>query len=133
MRSRRHRHAPDERGRGSTADAVALVRPLGVVVAHEAIEGALQSRAAREVASPEHHAPELLEDRALQPFDEAVGPGMARVVRVCRRRSARQATSKAPLNSGPPAVSTRRTDHIRGRMIIIYTLISRFFVSSYTP
>ena len=77
MRSLRCRHTPDERGRGSTADAVALVRPLGVVVAHEAIEGALQGRAAREVASPEHHAPEFLEDRALQPFDEPVGPGMA--------------------------------------------------------
>src|SRR4030095_13144598 len=77
MRSLRCRHTPDERGRGSTADAVALVRPLGVVVAHEAIEGALQGRATRKVAAPEHHAPELLENRALQPFDEAVGPGMA--------------------------------------------------------
>src|SRR5882672_11933022 len=77
MRSPHCRHAPDERGRGSTAHAVALVRPLGVVVVHEAVEGALQGRAAREVASPKHHAPELLEDCALQPFDEAVGPGMA--------------------------------------------------------
>src|SRR5262249_19540798 len=54
------------------------MRPLGVVVMHEAIKGALQGRAAREVASPEHHAPEFLEDRALQPFGEAVGPGVAR-------------------------------------------------------
>src|SRR2546427_2412458 len=77
MRLLRRRHAPDERGRGSIANAVALVWPLGVVVAHEAVEGALQARTAREVASPQHHAPELLEDRALQPFDEAVGPGMA--------------------------------------------------------
>src|SRR4029453_13600956 len=76
MKSLRRRHTPDERGRGSTADAVALVRSLGVVVVHEAIEGALQGRAAREVAAPELHAPELLEDRALQPFEEAVGPGM---------------------------------------------------------
>src|SRR5215831_15901743 len=78
MRSLRRRRAPDECGRGATADAVALMRPLGVVVMHEAIKGALQGRAAREVASPEHHAPEFLEDRALQPFDEAVGPGVAR-------------------------------------------------------
>src|SRR5882724_9256496 len=78
MRSLRCRHAPDEGGRGSTADAIALVRTLGVVVPHEAIEGPLQGRAAREVATPKHHAPELLEDRALQPFDEAVGPGVAR-------------------------------------------------------
>src|SRR4029079_13603312 len=77
MRSLSRRHAPDERAWGTTADAVALVRPLGVVVAHKAVEGVLQSRAAREVAAPEHHAPELLEDRALQPFDEAVCPGMA--------------------------------------------------------
>ena len=77
MRSLGRRHAPDERAWGTTADAVALVRPLGVVVADEAIEGALQGRAAREVASAEHHAPEFLEDRALQPFDEAVGPSMS--------------------------------------------------------
>jgi hypothetical protein len=32
---------------------------LGVVVAHEAIEGPLQYRASREVAAAEGHAPEL--------------------------------------------------------------------------
>ena len=42
MRSLRRRHAPDERGRGTTADAVALVGPLMVVVADEAVEGTLQ-------------------------------------------------------------------------------------------
>src|SRR5215467_2753947 len=101
MRSLRRRRAPDECGRGATADAVALMRPLGVVVVHEAVEGAVQGRAAREVASPEHHAPEFLEDRALQPFDEAVGPGMARLRAGMAEASSRQATSKVPLNSGP--------------------------------
>ena len=72
------RHAPDQRSRGSTADAIPLVRALGVVVPHEAIEGPLQRRARREVAAPEHHAPVLLENRTLQAFDEAVGPGVAR-------------------------------------------------------
>src|SRR5216117_264443 len=72
------RHAPDQRSRGSTADAIALVRALGVVVPHEAIEGPLQRRARREVAATEHHPPVLLENRALQAFDEAVGPGVAR-------------------------------------------------------
>src|SRR5438445_8895591 len=72
------RHAPDQRSRGSTADAIALVRALSVVVPHEAIEGPLQRRARGEVAAPEHHAPVLLENRALQAFDEAVGPGVAR-------------------------------------------------------
>src|SRR5436309_15708086 len=76
MRSLRH-HAPDERGRGSTAHAIALVRALGGVVAHEVVEGSLQGRTVGEVAATEHHTPELLEDRALQPFDEAVGPDMA--------------------------------------------------------
>src|SRR5678816_2941826 len=79
MRSLRCRHAPEERAWGSAADTVALVRPLGVVVMHEAVEGALQGHAAREVASPEDHTPELLENRALQPFDEAVRPGVARL------------------------------------------------------
>src|SRR5262245_11436746 len=71
-------HAPDERGRGPTADAIALVRPFVVVVAHEVVEGPLQRRATGEVAATEDDAPELLENRALQPFDEPVGPGMAR-------------------------------------------------------
>src|SRR5882724_7603241 len=74
----RCRHAPDQRGRSSTANAIALVRPLGVVVPHEAIEGPLQGRPRREVAAPEHHPPVLLENRTLQAFDEAVGPGVAR-------------------------------------------------------
>src|ERR1043166_8522919 len=71
-------HAPDERGRCATAEAIALMRPLGVVVPHEAVEGSLQRLARREVAPPEGHAPELLEDRALQALDEAIGPGVPR-------------------------------------------------------
>src|SRR4029450_12613021 len=71
-------HAPDECGRGTTADAIALVRPFVVVVAHEAVEGPLQRRATGKVAGTEDDAPELLENRALQAFDEAVGPGMTR-------------------------------------------------------
>ena len=78
MSSLHRRHAPDERGRGSTADAVALVRPLGVVVTHETVEGLLQGRPTGEIASSEHHAPQFLENRALQPFDKPVGPGMTR-------------------------------------------------------
>ena len=109
MRSLRRCHAPDERGRGATTDAVALVRPLGVVVAHEAIEGTLQGRAAREVAAPEHHAPEFLEDRALPPLDEAVGPGMAGFRASVAEAEVTTGGIKAPLNSGPPSVSTRRT------------------------
>src|SRR5689334_18950785 len=54
-------HAPDERGRCATAEAIALMRPLGVVVPHEAVEGSLQRGARREVTPPEGHAPELLE------------------------------------------------------------------------
>src|SRR5438067_6449814 len=77
MRSLRS-HTPDERGRGSAADAIGLVRALCVVVPHEAVEGPLQSRAVGEVAAPEGHPPELLENRTLQPFDETVRPGMAR-------------------------------------------------------
>src|SRR5918999_2775542 len=70
--------SPDERGGRATAEAVALMGALGVVVAHEAGEGSLQRRPRREIAAPEGHAPELLEDRALQTLDEAVGPGVAR-------------------------------------------------------
>src|SRR5213593_2500456 len=97
----RCRHAPDQFGRGSTADAIALVRALSVVVPHEAIEGPLQRRAPREVAAPEHHAPVLLENRALQALDEAVGPGVARFG--ARVPEPEQAASrlKCPLELGP--------------------------------
>src|SRR6266478_3254415 len=70
--------APDERGRCPAAEPVALMRPL-VVVAHELSERPLQRRAAGEVSTPEGHSPVLLQDRALQALDEAVGPGMARL------------------------------------------------------
>jgi hypothetical protein len=95
MRSLRRRHAPEERGRGATAEAVPLVRPLRVVVAHEAVVGPLQGRAVGEVAAPERHPPVLLENGALQPFDEAVGYAWRGFVRVCRRPSWRQAASNA--------------------------------------
>src|SRR5437899_11356018 len=71
--------APDERGRCPAAEPVALMRPLVVVVAHELGQRAVQRRAVGEVSTPEGHAPVLLQDRALQALDEAVGPGMARL------------------------------------------------------
>src|SRR5215475_14621273 len=71
-------HAPNQRGGRAAAEAIALVGALSVVVAHEAIEGPLQRGASCEVAAPESHAPQLLENRALQALDKAVGPGVAR-------------------------------------------------------
>src|SRR3989442_6145352 len=70
--------APDERGRGATAHSVALMGTVLVVVAHEGVQRALEREAAREVPTAKDHAPVLLQDGALQPLDEAVGPGMAR-------------------------------------------------------
>ncbi len=52
------------------------MRSLVVVEAQIAIEGVLELRPAREVATAELDAPMLVEDGALEPFDEAVGPGM---------------------------------------------------------
>ena len=72
------RRAPDQCGGRAPAHTIALMRTLGVVVAHEAIELPLQGRPTGEVSSSEHHAPEFLKTRALQPFDKPVGPGMAR-------------------------------------------------------
>src|SRR5262245_10835661 len=69
--------APDQRGGRTAAEAIALMGALGVVIAHEAVKGSLQRRARREVAPPEGHAPELLQNRALQALAEAVGPGLA--------------------------------------------------------
>src|SRR5205085_4760158 len=93
-------HAPDQSGRCSTAEAIALMRALGVVVPHEAVEGALQRHTTGEVVPPERHPPVLLENCALQPFDEAVGPSMARFR--ARMPEAELATSdiKRPLELG---------------------------------
>jgi len=57
---------------------VALVRPPFVVELHEAIEAALHCMAAREVPARKLDSPVFVQDRALEPFDEAVGPRMAR-------------------------------------------------------
>src|SRR2546430_16459297 len=71
--------APDECGRGATAHSVALMGTVLVVVAHEAVQRALEREAAGEVSTAKDHAPVFLQDAALQPLDEAVGPGMARL------------------------------------------------------
>jgi hypothetical protein len=65
-----------DRGRRATAGAVAVVGPVVVVEAQEAVEGALELREMGEVAAAELHTPVLVEDRALQALDEAVGPGV---------------------------------------------------------
>src|SRR5919106_5329090 len=70
---------PDERRGRPTAEPVALVRSLIVVVAHELCERSLQRRPPGEVAAPERDAPVLLQDRALQALHEAVGPRMPRL------------------------------------------------------
>src|SRR5262245_58864499 len=71
-------HTREQLGRRPTAQAIALVRPLLVVEGHERVEAALHRLAVREVLAPKRDAPVLVEDRPLQPLDEAVGPGMAR-------------------------------------------------------
>src|SRR5262245_32065674 len=68
--------AQKERGWGSASEPVPLMRPVAIVVAHELIEGVLQAATAGEVPPAEGHPPVLLQDRALQPLDESVGPGM---------------------------------------------------------
>jgi hypothetical protein len=89
--SSRRDPAPDRRGRSAPTKATALLRAFGVVVAHEAVEA-------------EHHAPEFLENRALQPFDEAISPGVTGFRARWRRPSSQQATSNAAWNSAPPSV-----------------------------
>src|SRR5437660_1158803 len=99
---RLRRDAPDQSGRSSTPEAVALVRALDVVVPHEAVEGPLQRPATGEVVPTEGHTPVLLENRALQSFDKAVGPGMAR----CGARVP-DVELAAGRRSAPPAARAR--------------------------
>jgi len=68
--------APEEGGWGLAAEAIAVMGALMVVEAQERVEAALQGRPTGEIAPAEGHAPVLLQDRALQALDEAIGPGM---------------------------------------------------------
>ena len=84
------RGAPEERGWGAAADAIALMRPFVVVGLHEGLEAVLQGRPAGEVTAAKGHAPVFLQDRGLEAFDKAVSPG---VPRLGARRSCRRARS----------------------------------------
>jgi hypothetical protein len=70
---------PEERGWGTAPDAIALVGPLVIVGLHERLETPLQGRPTGEVAAAKGHAPVFLQDRALEPFDKPVRPGMPRL------------------------------------------------------
>jgi hypothetical protein len=77
MSSASHRLcAKDERRWRAAADAIAVVRPLEVVEAHEALQGALKCTPAGEVGTAERHAPVLVQDGLLKPLNKAVGPGV---------------------------------------------------------
>src|SRR5579872_5013016 len=54
------------------------MRTLPIVEAQVGLQVALQLRYARVVRAAEGNPPQLAQDRALQAFDEAVGPRMAR-------------------------------------------------------
>jgi hypothetical protein len=77
--SDRLRAEDDDRRRRVAAEAIAVVRPLKVVEAHEALEGAMKRSLAGEVGPAEGHAPVLMRDRLLKSLDEAIGPGMPRL------------------------------------------------------
>ncbi len=70
-------HAGEKLGGRSTAQTMALMRPPLVVELHERVEAALHRPAAREVPAAKLDPPVLVQDRPLQTFDEAIGPGMA--------------------------------------------------------
>ena len=55
-----------------------MVRALVVVEAQIALEGGLELPEPREVATTKLDAPVLVEDRLLEPLDEAVGEGVSR-------------------------------------------------------
>src|SRR5262245_44780678 len=80
MRSARHgRGAPEQVGRGSTPEPVALMGALLVVELHERLERPLHRRRRGEVLPAKLNAPVFVQDRALQALHEAVGPRMARL------------------------------------------------------
>jgi len=80
------------------------MRPFVVVEVQKAVERALERAPAYEILPPNGDAPVLVQDRFLQAFDEAVGPGMARLG-ACDADA--QPAVKAPLNSFPLSVKAR--------------------------
>ena len=69
--------SPIETSAGSTAlEPVALVRTLEVVEPQVLVQVALHRGDGRVVGAAEDAAPELREDRALQPLGKAIGPGV---------------------------------------------------------
>src|SRR5262245_34597879 len=76
---RDRRGAPEEFGGPAAEQSVALVRSLLVVKRYDAVDRLLHGRATGEVLAAERDAPVLVQDCPLQPFDEAIGPGMPRL------------------------------------------------------
>jgi hypothetical protein len=63
--------------RCATVEAIATMCPLMVVELQKPVKRSLQRAPAREVLPPKGDAPVLVQDRFLQAFDEAIGPGVA--------------------------------------------------------
>src|SRR5579864_318414 len=70
--------AGEQRRRRPALQSIALMRALPVVEAQVGLQVVFQLRDARVVRSAEGDTPQLAQDRALQAFDEAVRPRMAR-------------------------------------------------------
>src|SRR2546425_2683325 len=77
--ARRRRGAVEQRRGRLASEAVALMRSLVVIEAHELGQTSRERGTAGEVAAPKLHPPVLLENGALQPLDEPVRPWMARL------------------------------------------------------
>jgi len=114
MKSVRRSHGAAEKPRrGTLSQAVALMGPLLVVEPHEGIERALHCRSGGEVLAPEVDAPVLVQDRAPQALDEAVGRRMsgpgARVANAQRPAGVVEGTQelRAPVGQHPLQWPTR--------------------------
>src|SRR5262245_25866123 len=70
------RGTPEQGGGSVAAEAVAVMRAFMIVEVQKRVEASLQRRPTGEVAPAEGHTPMLLQDRALQPLHEAIGPGV---------------------------------------------------------
>jgi len=91
------------------AQAVPLMRPLGVVEREEMVQRLLQRPQRGEVVATEGEAPVFMQNRPLQSFDKTVGPRMPRFRALYRIPSGAQTAAKPPLNTFPLSVSTRRS------------------------
>src|SRR5262245_28986284 len=98
----------EDLSRGAAVKPIALVRTLEVVEAEVVVEIALHRGDGRVVGPPEGTAPQLGQDRPLQPLDEAIGPGVSGLRATVLDAQSRTGVVEGPAELAAPSVRMAR-------------------------